>query len=73
MIGMLLEFLNDFIDFRNYDKYENNEPRDIEDTNKIHALECYEAEERIKNETDPNKKRKMQYLFNMGVTDFSGI
>ena len=71
---MLLEFLDVFFNFKRFGgDYSNNEPQDIQDTVKKNALKRYNAEKEIEKETDPERKAKMQYLFNSGVTDFSDI
>lgn len=73
MLGMLLEFLNDYIDFRDNSQYNQCMSDDIDKSRKIEALKLYNAERQIKEETNLERKEKMEYLFQLGITDFSDI
>lgn len=65
--------LDTWFDLRDFSQYDQHSARDDEQSRKKQALKFYDAEQQIKNESNPNRKDKMQYLLNLGITDFSGI
>ena len=74
MLEGLFQLLDVCFDLRpDYSQYDQRSAQEAEHSRKIEALKFYDANKAIAKETNPERKDKMQYLLNLGITDFSGI
>lgn len=72
---LFLELLDVFFDVSRGDleNYKDDSPEIFRRSIKIEAEKDYNALKEIENEPNPYRRDKMRHMYNLGVTDFSGI